>query len=481
MARVLWVEKQIDYEPQGMMSLSAVLKRAGHEVTLTIAAQEDPVQVAKDFQPNILAYTVLTGSQRYYLDLNRQMKLALGDQEPVSVFGGPHSTFFADVLQEPGLDGVCVGEGEGPIVDLANALDHGGFDPHIPNWWFKAEGDVVMNPVRPLVRDLGALPMPDRALIYDKDEATRLSPIKAFIAGRGCPFRCTYCFNHAWYKDFYPSEKRGYMRSVDSVIEEVLWVKERYPLEQVLFVDDLFILFDDWLEEFAEEFPKRADVSFFCNVRANLVTPEKVGLLKKAGATSVSMGIESGSDRLRNDLLKRAMPRHTIVEAGRLFDAAGIAASSTNMLALPTASLEDDFATMHLNSEARIKYAHAFLFQPYPGTELGEYVRDHDLMDGNLEDIGAIAWDKSLIVRDPFEKIQMENLQRWFALGAELPWLKPLIRLVIRVPHNVVTDTLYWLIHKLFKGYAIGRRVHPFRRDLRTVLRQLIHFFRMGT
>ena len=481
MARVLWVEKQIDYEPQGMMSLSAVLKQAGHEVTLTVAAQEDPAQVAKDLRPDILAYTVLTGSQRYYLDLNRQIKRELGDQEPVSVFGGPHATFFADILQEPGLDGVCIGEGEGPIVDLANALDNGGFDPHIPNWWFKVDGEAVKNPVRPLIQDLGALPMPDRALIYDKDEATRLSPIKVFIAGRGCPYRCTYCFNHAWYKNVYPREKRGHMRSVDSVIEEVLWVKERYPLEQVLFVDDLFVMFNDWLEEFAEEFPKQAGVSFFCNVRANLVTPEKVDLLKKAGAGSVSMGIESGSDRLRNDLLKRAMPRHTIVEAGRMFDAVGIAASSSNMLALPTATLEDDFATMHLNSEAKIKYAHALLFQPYPGTELGEYVRDHDLMDGNLEDIRAIAWDKSLIVRDPFEKIQMENLQRWFALGVELPWLEPLIRLAIKVPHNPVTDTLYWLIFKMFKGYALGKRVHPFRRDLRTVLRQLIHFFRMGT
>ena len=62
MTRILWVEKQIDYEPQGMMSLSSVLKQAGHEVALTIATREDPIQVALAFQPDILAYTVLTGS-----------------------------------------------------------------------------------------------------------------------------------------------------------------------------------------------------------------------------------------------------------------------------------------------------------------------------------------------------------------------------------------------------------------------------------
>jgi len=481
MARVLWVEKQIDYEPQGMMSLSAVLRQAGHEVALTIAAHEDPVQVARTFQPDILAYTVLTGSQRFYLDLNLQIKRALGDREPISVFGGPHATFFPEVLDEDGLDGVCIGEGEGAIVDLANTLSRRGFDPHIHNWWFKANGQIVKNPVRPLVRELGSLPMPDRALIYGKDETTRLSPIKAFIAGRGCPYRCTYCFNHAWYNTYYPREKRGTMRTVDSVIEEALWVKERYPLEQIIFVDDLFIIFDDWLEEFADKWRRYAGVAFFCNVRANLVTPEKVALLKKAGASAISMGIESGSERIRKDVLKRRMPRSTIVVAGRLFDAAGIAASSTNMLALPTATLADDFATMQLNREAKIKYAHAFLFQPYPGTELGGFVKDYDLMEGNLEDISAIAWDRSLIKRDPSEKLQMENLQRWFALGVEFPWLEPMIRIAISMPHNPLTDTLYWWIHKLFKGYAIGKRIHPFKRGLRTVLRQFVHFLRMET
>jgi hypothetical protein len=75
----------------------------------------------------------------------------------------------------------------------------------------------------------------------------------------------------------------------------------------------------------------------------------------------------------------------------------------------------------------------------------------------------------------------MENLQRWFALGVEFPWLEPIIRIAIRMPHNPLTDTLYWWTHKLFKGYAIGKRIHPFKRGLRTILRQFVHFLRMET
>ena len=133
MTRILWVEKQIDYEPQGIMSMSAVLKAAGHEVGLTIAAQEDPIKFARDFQPDIVGYSVMTGSQHYYFTLNREIKKALGDREPMSVFGGPHPTFFPTMIEEPGVDGVCVGEGEGPIVELADALSNSGFHPDIPN------------------------------------------------------------------------------------------------------------------------------------------------------------------------------------------------------------------------------------------------------------------------------------------------------------------------------------------------------------
>ncbi len=477
MAKILWVEKQIDYEPQGIMSMSAVLKEGGHDVQLTIAAQEDPVEFAKQYQPDIVGYSVMTGSQHYYFKLNRAIKEALNGHAPMSVFGGPHPTFFPDLIQENGVDGVCVGEGEGPLLDLADSIDNG-FQPDIPNWWFKVEDEIVRNPVRPLIRKLGELPIPDRALIYDKHFATRNSPIKHFMASRGCPYNCTYCFNHAWYK-IYKREKRGYQRSVESVIEEVNWVRERYPLEQVVFLDDLFIIYVDWLEEFAEKFPKEVGLPFFCNVRSNLITPEKVALLKQAGANTVSLGIEAGNDRLRNDLLKRKMSRETIIESGRMLHEAGINLTATNILALPTATLDDDFETMRLNAQAKVKYAHAFLFQPYPATELGEFTEKNGHMAGSFDDIGAIAWDSSVLVRDDQEKQYMENLQRWFALGVEFPWLEPLIRLLIKVPRSQFTDIAYWWVHKLWKGWAITRRVHPIKLNPQVIFNNARHFLQM--
>ncbi len=279
--RVLFVLEQVDYEPHGIMHLSSALKGAGHEVALAVDGLEDPLEVAKRFQPAIIGYSVITGSHRYYYELNRRLKEGI---EFFSVFGGPHPTFFPEMIEEEGVDGICIGEGEGAMVDLANALEDGDLALDIPNWWFKVDGQVIRNPVRPYVADLDLLPLPDRDLVYAKDPISRRSKIKHFISGRGCPYDCTYCFNHALFDLYRGKGKRFRQRSVDNVLEEIAQVKENYPLEFVVFFDDTFVLSLEWLREFAEKYPQRIGLPFFCNTRANLVTGEQVHLLKQAGA-----------------------------------------------------------------------------------------------------------------------------------------------------------------------------------------------------
>ena len=146
---------------------------------------------------------------------------------------------------------------------------------------------------------------------------------------------------------------------------------------------------------------------------------------------------------------------------------------------MPTGTLDDDFETMRLNAQAKVKYAHAFLFQPYPATELGEFTKKNGHMAGSFDDIGAIAWDSSILTRDEKEKNQMENLQRWFALGVEFPWLEPILRVLVKAPRNPLIDTLYWWVHKLWKGWAITRRVHPIKITPKVIWNNAKHFMQM--
>jgi radical SAM superfamily enzyme YgiQ (UPF0313 family) len=471
----LFVAQQIDYEPQGIMYLSSALKAAGHEVELAVAAHHDPVAVAREFRPDVAAYSLITGSQRYYLDLNRRLKAECPNL--FSVFGGPHPTFFPEMVEEEGVDGICRGEGEEAMVDLVDNLAAGGPTAvlELDNWSFRHNGHVINNPVRPYIADLDSLPFPDRALIYERDPVTAHSKIKHFLAGRGCPYNCTYCFNHALGELYRGKGKRFRQRSVDNVLDEVEWVREHYPLEFVVFVDDTFVLSESWLAEFAAKYPKRIGLPFFCNTRANLVSAEQVGMLKEAGCHCVSMGIETGSDRLRNEMLKRRMSREQILEAARLIHEGGLHLTTTNMIGLPTSTIEDDWQTLELNAQVRPSYAHVFIFQPYPRTELGEFTREHGWMVGTFDDIGEVAWDHSVLRFDDAHKRALSVLQRFFAIAVEWPRLIPLVKRLTALPDN----RIFWLLNKAWKGWAIKNRVHPIRLSLREVVETAWHFMRI--
>jgi anaerobic magnesium-protoporphyrin IX monomethyl ester cyclase len=470
--RALFVEKQIDYEPLGLLYLSSVLRHAGHEVRLAVAADEDPIAVAREWQPDVVGYSVYTGSQAYYRDLNLRIKQAV---DVVSVFGGPHPTFFPEFIEERGVDAICIGEGERAILDLVEALEAGRPLSGIQDWWFKRNGHIERNQVRPLENDLDVLPFPDRELLFKKDAFTRQSGIKHFITSRGCPYDCTYCFNHALAEIYRGQGKRLRQMSVDKVIEEVKEVQERYPIQFVVFLDDLFIVSLDWLRELADKFSRSVGLPFFCNVRANLVTPEKIGLLQQAGCASVGMGLETGNPTFRNEILKRNLSDQQIVEASRLVREAGIQLLTTNMLGLPGGTLEDDLETLALNHACRPAYANAFLYQPYPRTELGEYATEHGYVEGSLEDIDPSAWERSVLsFSSSAEKRQIENFNKLFALAVEWPWLSGLVQRLIRLPPN----PLFRLAYKLWKGYAVKNRIHPYRPSTGEFIQTVLRFMK---
>lgn len=471
--RILFVEKQIDYEPLGLLYLSSVLRQAGHEVRLAVDSDEDPVAIARAWQPDVLGYSVYTGSQTYYRDLNLRIREVV---DAVSVFGGPHPTYFPELVTEPGIDAVCRGEGEEAILDLVEALEAGRPLSSIENWWFKdGSGAIERNPVRPAQQDLDRLPFPDRELLFEKDDYSRQVGIKHFITSRGCPYDCSYCFNHALAELYRGQGRRLRQMSVERVVEEVKGVQTLYPLQFVVFLDDLFIVYADWLRKLAEEFPRQVGLPFFCNVRANLVTPEKVALLKEAGCASVGMGLETGNAALRNQILNRNLSDEQIVEASRLIREAGIQLLTTNMLGLPGGTLQLDFETLALNHACRPAYANAFLYQPYPRTELGEYAREGGHVEGSVDDIDPSAWERSVLrFSSAAEKRQIENFNKLFALAVEWPWLVGLVRRLIKLPPNGA----FRLAYKLWKGYAVKNRIHPYKPSPQEFVQAVRRFMR---
>ena len=231
--KVLFVTKPFFIEPLGLMYLSSTIKSLGHEAGLVLTS-ENLTKKFQEFDPDVIAYSIMTGDQDFYENINKELKkqysfLAIG--------GGPHPTFFPEMLKDSSLDAICIGEGEEAIKHfLKNPTSK-----EIPNFWFKQGGEIIKNPVQSLMRDLDSFPFPDRRLVF-KYEEIRNGPIKHFIASRGCPFNCSYCFNESWAKIYEGKGRRVRFRSVNNLLEEISEVVNSSPTKFVYFQDDTFTL-----------------------------------------------------------------------------------------------------------------------------------------------------------------------------------------------------------------------------------------------
>jgi len=434
--RILFITKDFTIEPLGVLYLSGALKRAGHQTDIVKADVEDVEEKMREFAPDIVAYSFCTGQHRYFAGLNLKLKNKF---HFISVFGGAHPTFFNEFIKEEGVDIICVGEGEEAIVDLADKLEQGEDFRNIPNLWVKEKDKIFKNSVRPL-SNIGALAFPDRKLIY-KYPKSRNHPVKNFMWGRGCPYNCPYCFNHSLKKIYQGKGQYVRFRPLDNLFEEIIEVKNNYPLKMVYFQDDTFGIRQDLLEEFCQKYPKLINLPFHCHLRVGLVNKKMVESLKKAGCFGVSFGIEAGNDFLRNQILGRNMTKKEIIEAANLIKQAGLKLRTFNMLGLPNGSLKADFETLALNIACKPDLGWACIYQPYPRTQLGDSCVKAGIYDGDIDKISETFFEETVL--DIPDKDKINNLQKLFSLAVSCPVFFPLIKILVNAPPNNVFRRIY--------------------------------------
>ena len=443
-------------EPMGIMYLSGLLKLNSHQAKLFHASKKNWLDDLKDFNPDIAAYSVISGSHNDYLKINNQVKKNF---DLFSIFGGPHTTFFPETIKKENVDAICIGEGEQAILELITNKEKSADIFKTKNIWFKNGESIIKNEVRPLMQNLDVVPFPDRDIIYSEDKYLMESKIKRFLSNRGCPFKCTYCFNHAYNEIYKENKKIIRWRSVKNLINEIQEVKEKYPLGLVRFIDDIFILPPvTWLEEFADMYRSYINLPFVCNLHVKTVTENKVKLLKQAGCSAVYMAIEAGNDRMRNQLLDRNMTKEEMLRSFNLVHKYKLSIASENILGLPGGTLENDLETLKLNISCKVDNPISTIFQPYPKTRLGEYAVENGFFDGDFDSLGKSYFGLSpLKFSSNLEKRKIENLQRFFGLGVNFPILLFVIKVLILFPPNKIYDLIYrfWdsysKINKIFK------------------------------
>lgn len=443
---ILFIYKFANYEPLGIMTLASVLKDAGHKCSYLDLHFENNISACiKKISPDIIAYSIITGSQKHYQHLNLKLKQEFSF---TAVFGGPHCTFFPDFIHEEGVDVICRGEGENAMLTLANRLQNDEDITKIPNLWIKKDGEIFKNEIENLELNIDKIPFPDRGLVNKYRHYEKMQR-RDVITTRGCPYNCSYCFNHA-NKEIHKHKGRYVrQRSVDNVIDELLILKQKNGAKIFHFQDDVFTVNRKWTFDFCHEYKLKIRLPFEVQLRVNLVDEDIVKALKDAGCVLAMYGIESGNDFIRKEILNRNISKEKIIEIALLFNKYNIRTMSVNMLGLPDESLEMAIETLHLNIKCKPNYAWNSIYQPYPMTSLSSYSISKGYFNGDINSFGSSFVFTNSNMKTPDIK-KIERLHYLFPIAVEFPFLLPLIKLLIQIPLLF----FYRFLFSIHRGYA---------------------------
>lgn len=430
-------------EPLGLMYMISKAKLLGHQCYFSTYQDGGLMNLVKKVNPDLVAISIMSISDMSCRNVISQIKKY--NRHIFVIVGGPHPTYYPNFIKDSQADAVCVGEGDGAFTDLLVALEKGKKIEGIAN----INTSRSINPPRPLIGDLDGLVFPDRDLVYQNSRMGEMK-LKSFMATRGCPYACSYCFNSAFIKLYEHKGMPWRQRSVDNLLEEIEWVQANYPLEMIRFGDDNFVVgTNGWFWEFVEKYSKRIRLPFYCLIRPNVVTDKMARGLKKAGCVSVATSIETGNEVLRQSILSRRITDEQIVNACRFFERNGINTFTNIMVGLPGTTLKDEFKSLDLAFRSHTVRASFTIFTPFPGTDLHSYC----LKKGYIPRTKKPVFPRSTTDRSMLncfserEKNIQRNIMLLGPLANSSRWLRGIIlKILIYLPPNRIFFYLSFLV-----------------------------------
>ena len=305
----------------GPAFIGAYLRQHGHEADLLRVPPgrcvADLLDDLRERSPDLLGVSL---TSRQWLRARDVIAGVRKELDIPVIAGGLHPTFAAEtVLAAPGFDYVCLGEGELATLELVNALERrAGPVTGLRNIRTAGElptlisgGVQAQTPLHPPFEPIDNLPFMARDLL---DE---ISGVVHMTTQRGCPYPCTYCAAPR-YSDLYGSYANyGRRRSVASVLAELRAIKAAGALNYVIFLDDTFTINHAWLADFCAAYGAEFAVPFSLSARVETVNAEILQQLAAAGCAHIAYGVESGSERVRREIMLRQAPNDRVRDVFR--------------------------------------------------------------------------------------------------------------------------------------------------------------------
>lgn len=455
------------FESAGIEYISSVLKSAGHRVNLVVdhllfadgflnvpslrrwlKIEERLIQQVEMTEPDLVAFSVVT--DYYQWSLYWAAKIKMATRLPI-VFGGIHPTSVPErVIAQPCVDMLCIGEGEYPMLELANRFDSTGKinAEGINNFWYKDGLGIAKNEVRSLIDNLDDLPFPDKELFYGA--IIGCSKIYKINITRGCPYQCSYCYNNALRKLYSGKGKYLRRRSVDSVIRELSEARERWNFREMVIIDDLFVQDKNWLREFVQRYKKinSRPVPYVATVHPQSVDEEVALLLKDSGCREVDMGVQSADEQIRKNILRRPGSNEDIARAVNLLKSSGIYVYVDHIGGIPYEGEKEQIEAVKFYNRLKPYWASFYWLSYYPHSDIIETAIKAGLFD--REGIDKIEEGISLLPELKLKHRGIVPFEILIQLTALLP--RPLINFILR--HKIYC-VFKWT--PLFIGQALPR------------------------
>jgi len=360
--------------PYGIGYLAAVLRDAGHSVTIFDQAtshysDKELYSFIKSEKPFDL---IGVGFQVAYFHIAEKACKAIKDacgNTPLVLGGSAPSASPAYFIRKFNADYVQIGEADHSILALANALQGDTKLEDVGGLCWKQDDNIIINPRKDPPKDLDALPFPAWEL-FDMKSYTfpRRCPgvpslIKALgiLTSRGCPYTCKFC---------YRIEKGFRVRSIENCLEEIRLLINKYGVNFVAFHDDLFMIGKKRTLEFCEAIEK-SGLRFYwsCNGRFNIADREQLKAMKRTGCALISYGLESGDQKILDEMDKKITVEQ-ILEVSAITKEEGILVAVPSMFGLPGETQESLNKTVETVIAATSWHDKRTIrpMQPYPGS-----------------------------------------------------------------------------------------------------------------
>lgn len=330
------------------------------------------LQKIQDFSPDILGFSCLSFNFYDAIQINDLIKQKY--PSILSIFGGIHPTLAnVSTLQNKKIDLICVGEGEYTLKALLDQLEMGQSAKGVEGIWYKENGSIIKNNLRPLIENLDELPFPNWDF-YEVEKYMIINPYQLdFLGSRGCPFNCTFCSNHALRK-LLPG-KYVRQRSAKNIIQEIIYNYKKYHnkgFRYVYFWDETFILKKSFLKEFCNLYVKTKlseHMGWCCTARADLLTEDDVKSMKAANCNLLRMGIEAGDSYIRNKVYNRGISFADMLNAVKLCQKYNLATQLNFIFGGPQETMKTMTKTFKIAQSFNPKQISLNIFQPIPGID----------------------------------------------------------------------------------------------------------------